>query len=67
MPEKKKVVRCRTNKNRVKDSFKKEENIMATTFIIVGIIALPFFQIVLPLAMGVTQLIGKAFGRTIFK
>jgi len=53
MPEKKKVVRCRTNKNRVKDSFKKEENIMATTFIIVGIIALPFFQIVLPLAMGV--------------
>ena len=24
-------------------------------------------QIVVPLAMGVTQLIGKAFGRTIFK
>jgi len=39
---------------------------MATT-IVVGIIALPFFQIILPLAMGAVQLIGKAFGRTIFK
>ena len=39
---------------------------MVTT-IVVGIIALPVIQIILPLAMLTTQLVGKAFGRTVFK